>query len=564
MATAASTTADRAHGHSHGGGHGHSHSHGSIEESISGSDLFQCKMATLAGGATNVFFCITKIWLGSSGGSVALLADGVHALTDLFADVVSYASITLSQKKLPRCRYPFGIGRLETSGAVVVAAILFLGGVILLVQSAESCISDLGKLVGYFMASSGGASVLAAAAAASSVDRHVAHDASDHHGHGHDHDHGHSHDEALADESDGHDHSHGAHGHSHFELTQVDSTGKQVIMWTMVALAASSVVCKELLFHWTRRVGLKAGSRVVVANAYHHRVDAWSSAVALVGVAGQCVGIPGIDGLAGLVVSLSICRIGYGLFRDAVMEFFDYQRAEDIASVRDELQAFHVKVDPTEVLTDDSITSCGGTAATTATEEVYNSKIRFINVFLMRHGRAYALHVTLLVHENVTTKQVQEATQLLTDLAKKSLPVNDTYIALMTCGADAVPRADYEEHGVTGVHKRTGKLRNTIAATGELVNPSLECCIQDLMEFHGFAKPITYNWETRQINVPFHASMECCRDIESVAKMFRCALNMKKKSSSSGASGSDTESEHSHEHSHGHNHSHGHRHEHAE
>lgn len=87
----------------------------------------------------------------------------------------------------------------------------------------------------------------------------------------------------------------------------------------MVLLASSSVVCKELLFQWTRKVGKAAGSRVVVANAYHHRADAWSGAVALLGVGAQCAGIPAIDGLAGLVVSLSIIKIGYSLLKESVM-----------------------------------------------------------------------------------------------------------------------------------------------------------------------------------------------------------------------------------------------------
>lgn len=41
--------------------------------------------------------------------------------------------------------------------------------------------------------------------------------------------------------------------------------------------------------------------QVVIANAYHHRSDAWSSLVALVGIGGAMVGYPWLDPLAGLV-----------------------------------------------------------------------------------------------------------------------------------------------------------------------------------------------------------------------------------------------------------------------
>ena len=47
--------------------------------------------------------------------------------------------------------------------------------------------------------------------------------------------------------------------------------------------AAASVVSKELLYRVTRRVGLKMGSSVIIANAWHHRSDALSSVVAIVG-----------------------------------------------------------------------------------------------------------------------------------------------------------------------------------------------------------------------------------------------------------------------------------------
>lgn len=47
-----------------------------------------------------------------------------------------------------------------------------------------------------------------------------------------------------------------------------------------------SILSKEWLYHYTRRVGERIHSEAVVANAWHHRSDAFSSVATLVGVAG--------------------------------------------------------------------------------------------------------------------------------------------------------------------------------------------------------------------------------------------------------------------------------------
>ncbi|KPI83695.1 putative cation transporter [Leptomonas seymouri] len=567
------------HGHSHGGhGHSHAHSYEGIEKNISGRFLRQCQLVTLAGGATNVFFCAAKLWIGSAGGSVALVADGFHSLTDIIADVISYGAISLSQKAFPRCRFPFGIGRLETTGAVLVAAILLVGGVGLLLQSLEQCAWDVSQLLDIAPPTGGITAALvlsirnALAAAAGNTTKDAASNADSASSAGA----GNTNSLELAACSHHHKDGDGHHGHSHFEVTQYDeATGRQVILWTMVCIAAASVVTKELLFRWTRRVGLRAGSRVVVANAYHHRVDAWSGAVALVGVAGQVVGIPGIDGLAGLAVSLSICKIGYSLFRDAVLEFFDYQNAEDVRVIREQLQDFSLRIEhgrpvvpaaarskvsgaaaagspeAEQASLDQSTSSSASSVGTSDDQDAVNRrKILFTSVFLVRHGHKYALHVTLLVYESVSAMQIREATDLLTALARGSLPVEDTFTTLLVCSNHTESREEFlgddtstedgekQDMGATetaaaanacghshGKEKKCdGKAAPHIAATGNIINPSLERCITSLEEFHIFPSPIRYNWEERTITAPSSGSCECDRDIASVADMFRCQL----------------------------------------
>ena len=45
--------------------------------------------------------------------------------------------------------------------------------------------------------------------------------------------------------------------------------------WIALAAAIVSVVSKEILFHYTRLVGKRCNSPAVIANAWHHRSDAF-------------------------------------------------------------------------------------------------------------------------------------------------------------------------------------------------------------------------------------------------------------------------------------------------
>ena len=56
----------------------------------------------------------------------------------------------------------------------------------------------------------------------------------------------------------------------------------------MIALVAAliSIVIKELLYHITVWVGRKQNSQVVIANAWHHRSDAFSSIGTALGIGG--------------------------------------------------------------------------------------------------------------------------------------------------------------------------------------------------------------------------------------------------------------------------------------
>ncbi|KAI9908021.1 hypothetical protein PsorP6_016498 [Peronosclerospora sorghi] len=68
------------------------------------------------------------------------------------------------------------------------------------------------------------------------------------------------------------------------------------MQWALAASAAGvSIAAKEALYRVTVKIGQQANSKVLIANAWHHRTDAISSVVALGGIMGSMAGIHLLD-----------------------------------------------------------------------------------------------------------------------------------------------------------------------------------------------------------------------------------------------------------------------------
>ncbi|MCW8945100.1 MAG: cation diffusion facilitator family transporter [Sedimenticola sp.] len=101
--------------------------------------------------------------------------------------------------------------------------------------------------------------------------------------------------------------------------------------------ALFSILANEALYHYTTRVARRIKSDLLQANAWHHRSDALSSIVVLVGVAGTMAGLPYLDAIAAIGVGLMIARIGWDLswpaFQELVDEGLDEDRLEKIRGI---------------------------------------------------------------------------------------------------------------------------------------------------------------------------------------------------------------------------------------
>jgi cation diffusion facilitator family transporter len=101
-------------------------------------------------------------------------------------------------------------------------------------------------------------------------------------------------------------------------------------------IAIISVLVKEILYHYTVRAGRRIGSKMLQANAWHHRTDAISSIVVVVGIGGTIAGLPYLDAVAAVVVGVMIAHVGWELGWPAFEELMDAGlEQEGLAEVND-------------------------------------------------------------------------------------------------------------------------------------------------------------------------------------------------------------------------------------
>jgi cation diffusion facilitator family transporter len=100
-----------------------------------------------------------------------------------------------------------------------------------------------------------------------------------------------------------------------------------------VIAAAVTIVVKEYLYRFSRRIGASLGSPAVSAIARDHHKDALTSIATLVGVSGaRFFGLGIMDPIAAGLTSLFIFHIGYETFRSASHDLMDGRPPEELIS----------------------------------------------------------------------------------------------------------------------------------------------------------------------------------------------------------------------------------------
>lgn len=90
-----------------------------------------------------------------------------------------------------------------------------------------------------------------------------------------------------------------------------------------LAIAAISIAANEGLYHYTIHVAKKFRSNMLRANAWHHRTDAISSVIVMIGIGGTMLGMEYLDAIAAVGVALLIGKIGWDLCVQSIRELVD-------------------------------------------------------------------------------------------------------------------------------------------------------------------------------------------------------------------------------------------------
>lgn len=106
--------------------------------------------------------------------------------------------------------------------------------------------------------------------------------------------------------------------------------------WAMV-VAFLTIVLKESMYQVTFRIGERTDNNLLKAGAWHHRSDALSSVVTLLGIVFARYGLPIMDPIAAMLIAILIIRtgikIGLGSVRELSDETVEQNLLEQLKSV---------------------------------------------------------------------------------------------------------------------------------------------------------------------------------------------------------------------------------------
>jgi len=220
---------------------------------------------TNLGIVVNIVLSAIKVTVGSMSGSLALVADGLHSLSDLLTDFAVLIGIHYGSKD-PDPKHPYGHGRLETFSSVIIAMVLIFAG---------------------------GAMVYKAG----------------------------------------------------INIRSVNECRPGV---AVIVVACFSIIAKEVLFRITKKVSVETDSTVLYANAWHHRSDALSSVVVLVGMFFVLAGFNYADQIAAVLVGLMIVLVGRRILVDCFNEFAEssvdadtVKQIEEIINSDEQVRKWH-------------------------------------------------------------------------------------------------------------------------------------------------------------------------------------------------------------------------------
>jgi len=103
--------------------------------------------------------------------------------------------------------------------------------------------------------------------------------------------------------------------------------------WLALVAAVVSIMVKEVLYQYTVRRGKRLDSQAMIANAWHHRSDAFSSIGAALGIGGAILlgnRWTVLDPLASVVVGGILVKVSIDLLRSSMGELTEHSLSSDV------------------------------------------------------------------------------------------------------------------------------------------------------------------------------------------------------------------------------------------
>ena len=96
-----------------------------------------------------------------------------------------------------------------------------------------------------------------------------------------------------------------------------------------VYAAILSIIGKEWMYQYTIKGAKKIKSTALLADAWHHRSDAFSSIGALISIIGAIMGYPILDAIASIIICLLVGKVAFDIYWQAIKQLIDHAGDED-------------------------------------------------------------------------------------------------------------------------------------------------------------------------------------------------------------------------------------------
>lgn len=213
----------------------------------------------------NIFLSFVKILLGLIGTSSAMVADGIHSLSDVLSSFIVIIGLKMSKKPDDE-DHPYGHEKMEPVMTKMLAVILFITAVMLGYEGIKNIIY------------------------------------------------------------------------------------KEFVLPERITLygAVISIVLKEWMYRFTVKAGKRINSSSLIADAWHHRSDAFSSICTFIGIVGARDGLLILDPIASIIICVFIGKVAVSIYLKAVKQLVDHAASKEvIKSIEREIMKINgvIKID---------------------------------------------------------------------------------------------------------------------------------------------------------------------------------------------------------------------------